>query len=69
MRRSHAIAVVLTSVTLLVFVRDCGNEFLTWDDGPVIYLNPHLNPATVEGLAWSHGRLDLSVRLLLASLT
>src|ERR1700733_2755774 len=66
MRRSHAIAVVLTGIPLLVFVRAYGNQFLTWDDEPLIYLNSHLNPPTPAGLAWhwTHPHCDMYIPMV-----
>jgi protein O-mannosyl-transferase len=52
MRRSHAIALVLGVVPLLVFCRVCANQFVQWDDTLLIVGDKHLNPPAVAGLAW-----------------
>jgi hypothetical protein len=52
MRRKHVIVLLLAAATLLAFGRSLSNQFLTFDDEPLIYANPHLNPPDAAGLAW-----------------
>ena len=43
--RIVAVAIVV-AVTLLVWLPCVGNDFLEWDDLPLIVLNPRMNPPT-----------------------
>ena len=61
MRRTHLICLLLALSTLLVFGRVCGHEFIEWDDNYLIYLNPGLNPPTLQNLKvfWTHSHLQM----------
>ncbi|HUB26327.1 MAG TPA: hypothetical protein VL992_12930, partial [Tepidisphaeraceae bacterium] len=52
MRRTHTIVLLLAAVTLAVFGRAIGAQFVTFDDEPLIYANPHFHPPDVAGLIW-----------------
>jgi hypothetical protein len=52
MRRKHVIVLLLAAATLLAFGRSLSNQFVTFDDQPLIYANPHLNPPDAAGLEW-----------------
>jgi tetratricopeptide (TPR) repeat protein len=43
---------LLWAVILAVFWRAIFGDFLTWDDEPLIYANPHIAQPTLASLAW-----------------
>jgi protein O-mannosyl-transferase len=49
-RRLLGIRLILLVAILLVFGRILGNDFVNWDDNPLIYNNPNIEKPTVSGL-------------------
>jgi protein O-mannosyl-transferase len=55
------IAVVLSSVTLLVMARLCFNHFSGWDDNLTIYHNPRLNPPTLAAIPYYFHHFEMRI--------
>jgi hypothetical protein len=51
MSRIALIRILLVAAILATFGRIVFNDFVDWDDGKLIYLNPNINNPTWEGLA------------------
>jgi tetratricopeptide (TPR) repeat protein len=49
-RRLLGIRLILLIAVLLVFGRILGNDFVNWDDNPLIYANPNITRPTFSGL-------------------
>jgi protein O-mannosyl-transferase len=49
-RRLLGIRLILLAAVLLVFGRILANDFVNWDDNPLIYNNPNIAQPTVPGL-------------------
>lgn len=60
-RRLAWIRVIMVIVTLAAYARLCTADFSNWDDPSTTYNNPHLNPPSVEGIAWfwGHSYMDI----------
>src|SRR6266850_1541204 len=63
MRRSTVYLVVIVVITVVVFGRIAGDDFMYWDDSGTIHHNPRMNPPTVEKILWywSHPEMGLYI--------
>jgi protein O-mannosyl-transferase len=63
--RTCAIALLLAAAILATFAPTFHAQFLHWDDEPLIYQNPHLNPPNLAGLEWhwTHPHVSMYVPL------